>query len=148
MLIVFSLKITSDEAVQLWGFFESINSAFAGVGNLRLNATVRQEQDDVWEQRALYFWCFRGVLGAGGSIETQKTFVVDADDFHVSVEDYFCQLYAICTLVDRPRQLRFVFRQLADSDVKVQYGRYCHLPMTLLRADQRPRQVMWCTKES
>ena len=36
-------------------------------------------------------------------------------------QDFWCRLHVICTLVDRPRQLRFVFTQLQLQDVTIGY---------------------------
>jgi hypothetical protein len=139
LLIMSNLKVSNADAVRLWALIEAINPDFAGIGYVPTHATLRPDDARLWAKRRLYFWCLdfaegcAGVPGhhahaVGDEVSGQVLVEAEAEDFvphladndgdagangpELCVEDFFARLVQLCTLLDRPRQVKFVFLQL------------------------------------
>ncbi len=60
------MKVSSSDAVALWGMFEACDSAFAGIGALSLRSTLPSQNPRLWELRGVFFWAFQGAAGGAG----------------------------------------------------------------------------------
>lgn len=135
LLIMNNLKVSNADAVRLWALIEAINPDFAGIGYVATRSTLRPDDAKLWAKRRLYLWCLdfaegcAGVDAASGAVLVEaeaEDFVPharggsgdedDGDAPELSVEDFFARLVQLCTLLDRPRQVKFVFLQLQKLD--------------------------------